>query len=115
MVDGLKQQRLHRVGVRAHVYVSGTEMTCPCVNHWGGLGVLKCKSGVRVRGVRNFSIALPFNNSVLPTIQTSHSSIKGLKMNQLAEVQCHREGFMEKIKCGLRGHRGMMCGFVMAR
>lgn len=51
MVAGLKQQRLHRVRVRAHVHVSGIEMTLPCVNPRGGLGVLICKSGVWARGV----------------------------------------------------------------
>ena len=70
MVAGLKQQRLHRVRVRAPVHVSGIEMTCPCVNPRGGLGVLRCKSRVWTRGGWNFSIVLPFNNSVLPTIQT---------------------------------------------
>lgn len=51
MVAGLKQQRQHRVRVRAHVHVSGIEMTCPCVNPPGGLGILRGKSRVWARGV----------------------------------------------------------------
>lgn len=66
------------------------------------------------RGILKFSIELPYNNSLVPTIQTK--SIKGSqKMNQLAEFQCHREGFMEKIKCELRGHRMQMHSVIRAR
>lgn len=44
MVAGLKQQRKHRVRVRAHFHVSGIEMTCPCVYPPGGLGVSDVKA-----------------------------------------------------------------------